>query len=29
MSDPKIEGYQLKPGFSGMAADTGSDQNNV
>ena len=26
MSDPKIEGYNFKPGFSGMAQDTGSDQ---
>ena len=26
MSDPKIEGYELKPGFKGMAEDTGSDQ---
>ena len=26
MSDPKIEGYVFKPGFSGMAKDTGSDQ---
>ena len=26
MSDPKIEGYEFKPGFSGMAAYTGSDQ---
>ena len=26
MSDPKIEGYQFKPGFKGMADDTGSDQ---
>ena len=26
MSDPKIEGLQLKPGFRGMADDTGSDQ---
>ena len=26
MSDPKIEGFQLKPGFRGMADDTGSDQ---
>ena len=26
MSDPKIEGYEFKPGFSGMAADTASDQ---
>ena len=26
MSDPKIEGLQLKPGFKGMAEDTGSDQ---
>ena len=26
MSDPKIEGYELKPGFGGMAKDTGSDQ---
>ena len=25
-SDPKIEGYELKPGFSGMANDTASDQ---
>ena len=26
MSDPKIEGYAFKPGFSGMAQDTSSDQ---
>ena len=26
MSDPKIEGYVFKPGFKGMAEDTGSDQ---
>ena len=26
MSDPKIEGFELKPGFKGMASDTGSDQ---
>jgi len=26
MSDPKIEGYTFKPGFRGMAEDTGSDQ---
>ena len=26
MSDPKIEGLELKPGFRGMAQDTGSDQ---
>ena len=26
MSDPKIEGYEFKPGFRGMADDTGSDQ---
>ena len=26
MSDPKIEGYVFKPGFKGMAHDTGSDQ---
>ena len=26
MSDPKIEGYTFKPGFKGMAQDTGSDQ---
>ena len=26
MSDPKIEGYEFKPGFKGMAQDTGSDQ---
>ena len=26
MSDPKIEGYVFKPGFKGMADDTGSDQ---
>ena len=26
MSDLKIEGYELKPGFKGMAKDTGSDQ---
>ena len=26
MADPKIEGYQFKPGFKGMASDTGSDQ---
>ena len=26
MSDPKIEGYEFKPGFKGMAKDTGSDQ---
>ena len=26
MSDIKIDGYELKPGFSGMAKDTGSDQ---
>ena len=26
MSDPKIEGFELKPGFSGMAKDTSSDQ---
>ena len=26
MSDPKIEGYKFKPGYSGMAADTASDQ---
>ena len=25
-SDPKIEGYKFKPGYSGMAADTASDQ---
>ena len=25
MSDPKIEGLELKPGFRGMAQDTGSD----
>ena len=26
MSDVKIEGFELKPGFKGMAKDTGSDQ---
>ena len=26
MSDIKIDGYELKPGFKGMAKDTGSDQ---
>ena len=26
MSDPKLEGFELKPGFSGMAKDTASDQ---
>jgi len=26
MSDVKIEGFELKPGFKGMATDTGSDQ---
>ena len=26
MSDPKIEGFTLKPGFQGMAEDTSSDQ---
>ena len=26
MYDPKIEGYEFKPGFSGMAQDTGSAQ---
>ena len=26
MSDPKIEGYVFKPGFKGMAQDTGSEQ---
>ena len=26
MSDIKIEGYEFKPGFKGMAKDTGSDQ---
>ena len=26
MSDPKIEGHEFKPGFSGMASDTASDQ---
>ena len=26
MSDPKIDGFELKPGFRGMASDTGSDQ---
>ena len=26
MSDLKIEGYEFKPGFKGMAKDTGSDQ---
>ena len=26
MSEPKIEGIELKPGFKGMAEDTGSDQ---
>ena len=26
MSDVKIEGYELKAGFKGMTADTGSDQ---
>ena len=26
MSDPKIDGFELKPGFKGMASDTGSDQ---
>ena len=26
MSDSKIEGYQFKPGFKGMAEDTASDQ---
>ena len=26
MSDPKIEGYQFKPGFRGMVDDTASDQ---
>ena len=26
MSDPKIEGYQFKPGFKGMTSDTASDQ---
>ena len=25
-SDLKIEGLELKPGFKGMAEDTGSDQ---
>jgi len=26
MSDPKIEGYEFKPGYKGMARDTASDQ---
>ena len=26
MTDVKIEGFELKPGFKGMATDTGSDQ---
>ena len=26
MSDPKIDGLELKPGFKGMAEDTGADQ---
>ena len=26
MSETKIEGYEFKPGFKGMAEDTGSDQ---
>ena len=26
MSEPKLEGIELKPGFKGMAEDTGSDQ---
>ena len=26
MSDPKIEDYEFKPGFKGLAQDTGSDQ---
>ena len=26
MSDLKIEGYEFKPGFKGMAKDTSSDQ---
>ena len=26
MSDPKIDGLELKPGFKGMSEDTGSDQ---
>ena len=26
MSDVKIEDFELKPGFKGMATDTGSDQ---
>ena len=26
MSDTKIEGLELKPGFKGMAEDTASDQ---
>ena len=26
MSDPKIEGYEFKPGYKGMARDTSSDQ---
>ena len=26
MSDPKIEGYEFKPGFKGLTTDTGSDQ---
>ena len=26
MSDQKIEGYEFKPGFRGMAEDTGSAQ---
>ena len=29
MSDIKIEGYEFKPGFKGMAKDTGSDQTHV
>ena len=26
MSETKIEGFEFKPGFKGMAKDTGSDQ---
>ena len=26
MSEQKIDGFELKPGFKGMASDTGSDQ---
>jgi cytochrome c oxidase subunit 3 len=26
MSEPKIDGFELKPGFKGMASDTASDQ---